>query len=56
MEEGDPYLNYEELENAIYEEGAYPASVGPSSNIEGSLYVNNLITYSDFSFIFFKLV
>ena len=56
VEEEDPYLNYEELENAIYEEGAYPASVGPSSNIEGSLYVNNLITYSDFSFIFFKLV
>ena len=35
MEEEDPYLNYEELENAIYKEGAYPASVGPSSNIEG---------------------
>ena len=35
MEEEDPYLNYEELENAIYEEGAYLASVEPSSNIEG---------------------
>ena len=35
MEEEDPYLNYEELENAIYEEGAYPASVEHSSNIEG---------------------
>ena len=34
VEEEDPYLNYEELENAIYEEGAYPASAGPSSNIE----------------------
>ena len=34
VEEEDPYLNYEELENAIYEEGAYLASVGPSSNIE----------------------
>ncbi|XP_065622680.1 uncharacterized protein LOC136064636 [Quercus suber] len=33
----DPYLNYEELENAIYEEGAYPASAGPSSNIEESI-------------------
>nr|POF20255.1 hypothetical protein CFP56_48220 [Quercus suber] len=33
--EGDPYLNYEELENAIYEEGAYPAE--PSSNIEESV-------------------
>nr|POF10676.1 hypothetical protein CFP56_50136 [Quercus suber] len=31
----DPYLNYEELENAIYEEGAYPAE--PSSNIEESV-------------------
>ncbi|KAK9984383.1 hypothetical protein SO802_033908 [Lithocarpus litseifolius] len=29
-----PYLNYEELENAIYEEGAYPASAEPSSNME----------------------
>ncbi|XP_050255018.1 uncharacterized protein LOC126700894 [Quercus robur] len=36
-EEEDPYLNYEELENAIYEEGAYPASAGPSSNIEESI-------------------
>ena len=35
MEEEDPYLNYEELENAIYEEGAYPASARHSSNIEG---------------------
>ena len=37
VEEEDPYLNYEELENAIYEEGAYPAatSAGTSSNIEG---------------------
>ena len=37
VEEKDPYLNYEELENAIYEKGAYPAaaSVGTSSNIEG---------------------
>nr|XP_023870395.1 uncharacterized protein LOC111982996 [Quercus suber] len=37
VEEEDPYLNYEELENAIYEEGAYPASAGPSSNIEESV-------------------
>ena len=37
VEEEDPYLNYEELENAIYEEGAYPAaaSAGTFSNIEG---------------------
>ena len=35
MEEEDPYLNYEELENAIYEEDAYPASAEPSSNTEG---------------------
>ena len=37
MEEEDTYLIYEELENAIYEEGAYPAaaSAGTSSNIEG---------------------
>ncbi|XP_050259849.1 uncharacterized protein LOC126704904 [Quercus robur] len=35
VEEEDSYLNYEELENAIYEEGAYPASAEPSSNIEG---------------------
>ena len=35
VEEVDPYLNYEELENAIYEEGAYPANVEASSNIEG---------------------
>ena len=35
MEEEDPYLNYEDLENAIYEEGVYPASVEHSSNIEG---------------------
>jgi len=35
VEEEDPYLNYEELENVIYEEGAYPASVEASSNIEG---------------------
>ena len=35
MEEEDPYLNYEELENAIYEEGAYLVSAGPSFNIEG---------------------
>ncbi|XP_050243404.1 uncharacterized protein LOC126692036 isoform X1 [Quercus robur] len=37
VEEEDPYLNYEELENAIYEEGAYPASAGPSFNIEESV-------------------
>nr|POF09052.1 hypothetical protein CFP56_38631 [Quercus suber] len=37
VEEEDPYLNYEELENAIYEEGAYPTSVEPSSNIEESV-------------------
>ncbi|KAL0010516.1 hypothetical protein SO802_005624 [Lithocarpus litseifolius] len=37
VEEEDPYLNYEELENAIYEEGAYPASAEPSSNIEESV-------------------
>ena len=35
VEEEGPYLNYEELENAIYEDGAYPTSAGPSSNIEG---------------------
>ena len=37
VEDEDPYLNYEELEKAIYEEGAYPAaaSAGTSSNIEG---------------------
>ncbi|XP_065637716.1 uncharacterized protein LOC136070957 [Quercus suber] len=42
VEEEDPYLNYEELENAIYEEGAYPAepsnieeSVDDSSEVEG---------------------
>ena len=35
VEEEGPYLNYEELENAIYEEGAYLTSAGPSSNIEG---------------------
>ena len=35
VKEEDSYLNYEELENAIYEEGAYPASVEHSSNIEG---------------------
>ena len=35
MEEEDPYLNYEELENVIYEECAYPASAETSSNIEG---------------------
>ncbi|XP_030929422.1 uncharacterized protein LOC115955440 [Quercus lobata] len=33
----NPYLSYEELENAIYEEGAYPTSAGPSSNIEESI-------------------
>ncbi|XP_030941043.1 uncharacterized protein LOC115982846 [Quercus lobata] len=37
VEEEDPYLNYEELENAIYEEGAYPANVEASSNIEESI-------------------
>ena len=37
VEEEDPYLNYEQLENSIYEYGAYPAaaSAGTSSNIEG---------------------
>ena len=35
VEEEGPYLNYEELENAIYEEGAYPTSAGSSSNVEG---------------------
>ena len=37
VEKEDPYLNYEELENAIYEEGAYPAAISAetSSNIEG---------------------
>ena len=35
MEEEDPYLNYKELKNAIYEESAYPTSVEHSSNIEG---------------------
>ncbi|XP_075658678.1 uncharacterized protein LOC142628467 [Castanea sativa] len=34
VEEEDPYLNYEELDNAIYEEGAYPASAKSSSNID----------------------
>ena len=35
VEEEDPYLGYEELENAIYGEAAYPASAKPSSNTEG---------------------
>ena len=35
VEEEGPYLNYEELENVIYEEGTYPTSAEPSSNIEG---------------------
>ncbi|XP_050280566.1 uncharacterized protein LOC126721559 [Quercus robur] len=37
VEEEDSYLNYEELENVIYEEGAYPASVEASSNIKESI-------------------
>ena len=34
-DEEPPFLNHEELENALYEEGAYPIEERSSSHVQG---------------------
>ena len=33
-DEEPPFLDYEEIENALYEEGAYPIEEGSSSHVQ----------------------
>ena len=34
-DEEPPFLNHEEIENALYEDGGYPIEEGSSSHVQG---------------------
>jgi hypothetical protein len=42
-DEEPPCLDYEELEAALYEEGAYPVNEGSSSHVQGGWYIRYFV-------------